>query len=61
MTTEFEAINKALRLSKKQYQNEVVVVYQKANGKYDACPESEYTGDDENICGKYLNGGLAPA
>jgi hypothetical protein len=61
MITEFEAINKAVHLSKSTYQNEVLVVFQRLDRTYEVCPESEYTGDEDYICGKYLNGGLAPA
>jgi hypothetical protein len=60
MITEFDAINKALRLSKKEYLNEVVVVFQRVDRTYEVSPESEYTGEDDCICGKYLNGHLAP-
>ena len=60
METEFEAINKALELSLDEYQNEVLVVYKKGIKNYAICPESEYTEEDEYVCGKYLNGRLAP-
>jgi hypothetical protein len=60
LKTEFQAINKVSRISKKRFPDEVIVVFKKEDGDYDFCPESEYVGIDECICGRYLNGNIAP-
>ena len=60
LATEFQAINKVVRISQ-QYPDEVVVIFRKANGEYDIVPEAEYRGEEENIVGRYLNGHIAPA
>jgi hypothetical protein len=61
LSTEFQAINRAVKLSISQYRDEVLVVYQRANGEFDISPESEFHGNDDNIFGKYLNGHIAPS
>ena len=58
MTTEFEALNKACRLSKRQYLDEIVIVYKTESNDYLWGLESEYTGDEKNITERYLNGVL---
>jgi hypothetical protein len=58
MTTEFEALNKACRLSKRQYLDEIVIVYKMKDGDYCWGLESEYIGDEKDICERYLNGVL---
>jgi hypothetical protein len=60
LKTEFQAINRVVRISKEEYPDEVLVIYKKEDGTYDFCPESEYTGIDENVLGRYLNGHIAP-
>jgi len=59
--TEFSAINRAVQLSEREFLNEIVIVYQRTNGDFGVTVEAEYTGLDENVRGKYLNGHLAPA
>ena len=54
--TEFQALNKAVKVSKKDFADMVVVVFKKEDGLYSYALEAEYTGRDENICEKYLNG-----
>lgn len=61
MKNEFDGILKAIDLSKKEFQNEVVIVFQKDSGDYDACLESCYTGDDDKIFDRFLNGNHVPA
>lgn len=56
MVSEFEAILKAVNLSKKEFLNEVVVVFLKDNGDYDSCLESCYIGDNDKIFDRFLNG-----
>ena len=60
MVTEFEAINKAVKLSKEKYPDEIVLVFQRADGQYDYCLDANYDGEENTICGQYLNGHLAP-
>jgi hypothetical protein len=59
MSTMFQVINKAVKISKEDYPDQIVLVYQRANGDYAYALESEYHGNEENICGKYLCGRLA--
>jgi len=59
MANEFQIINKIARISKKRFPDEVIVVFKKEDGDYDFCPEAEYVGEDDNICGRYLNGHIA--
>jgi hypothetical protein len=61
MVTEFTALNTAVRLSKTQFPDEIVVVFRNAKGDFCYCVESEYTGDDENITQRYLNGHITVA
>ena len=58
--TESKTINKAIRASEREFEGCVVVVFQKENGDFLFCLESEFCFDDENIRGKYLNGKLCP-
>lgn len=59
MITEFQMINKILKISEQELSNEVIVLYRKETGEFGFCVEGEYVGEEENICGKYLNGHLA--
>ena len=56
MQTEFQAIQKALELSKKSFPNEVIVVFKKDDGNFDACVESEYLGDESKVYECYMDG-----
>ena len=56
--TEFQAIQRAIRASNTNFKDQVVVVFMKEKDSYSYCSESEYTGWDMSICGKYLNGCL---
>jgi hypothetical protein len=58
--TKFQAINKTLKISKGEYKDLVVVVFKEENKTFSFCLESVYTGDDDKIIGRYLNGSLAP-
>ena len=60
MVTEFQVINQVVRISKEKYPDEVMVIYKDDGGCCNFCLESEYIGKEEQICGRYLNGGLAP-
>jgi hypothetical protein len=60
MVSESEANNRARRLSSGLYSGEIVIVFQKANGEFDACLEAEFIGDELNVSSKYLDGRLAP-
>jgi hypothetical protein len=59
METIKQAITRAVSLSKVDLIDEIVVIYQKANGNYGVCLEAEYTGESDMILGRYLNGRLA--
>ena len=60
MVTEFSAILKAVRLSKEKYPDEIVLVFRKIDGTYDYSLDADYDGEENTICGQYLNGNLAP-
>jgi hypothetical protein len=60
MKTEYDAINRAIKLSKTEFIDEIVIVFKKEDGSYGVLPESTYIGDDDAICGKYFRGNLAP-
>lgn len=61
MVTQFQAIQKALNLSTKMFPNEIIVVFQKIDGSYDACVESEYLGDEDKIFDRYMDGHIVSA
>jgi hypothetical protein len=56
MCTEFEAIKKAIKISKKSFEDQIMVVYCKLDGSYDCILEAEYGGNEEAITHRYLNG-----
>ena len=60
MVTEFEAIQKVVRISTKEYPDEILIVYEKEDGTYDFCLECEYLGADESVRGHYINGHMTP-
>jgi hypothetical protein len=61
MTTEFQAINKAVKMSKNDYCKDLVfVVFQKEDNDFSWCLESEYMGDEDKIIERYLNGSIVP-
>jgi hypothetical protein len=59
--TEFQIINKVVKLSKTELKDIPIVIFQRDNGDFSWCIESEYIFDESKIAGRYLNGGLAPS
>jgi hypothetical protein len=51
-------MNKAAKVSLKDFPDEVVVVYEKTKGEYAFSLETFYTGETDIIRGRYLNGKL---
>jgi hypothetical protein len=60
ITSKREAMQRAMKDSKKKYPDEVVVVFKLLGDNYSWCLESTYTGDEDLIYERYLNGQLAP-
>lgn len=60
MATKFQVINIVLKLSELEFKDEVILVFKRKVGDYSFCLESLYAGDEESVCGRYLNGKLAP-
>lgn len=58
MVCEFDAIVKAVRISKDEFRDEVIVVFKKDDGTFDACLETEYLGEEDKVYEKYLNGSI---
>jgi len=56
MSTLSVSINKAARVSRKEFPDQVLVVFRKENGDYSCILESEYVGNDDYIMARYLNG-----
>jgi hypothetical protein len=61
MATKFQVISRAIKASKKDYCKDlVIVVFQRENGDYSWALEVAYTGDEDKIIGRYLNGSIVP-
>ena len=55
---EFQALCLAAKASKKDYPDEIVIVYKQDDGNFSYIVESNYLGDFNKIYNRYLNGSL---
>jgi hypothetical protein len=60
MVSKAVVVKSVIKVSKIEYPDEVIVVFQKSNGDYSWVLEANYIGDEDRIFGRYLNGKLAP-
>ena len=59
MLTLSQMSKKISKISKDDsYRDLTIVIFQREDGEYSWCLEANYFGKEENIRGKYLNGGL---
>jgi hypothetical protein len=56
MSTLSVSINKAVRVSRKEFPDQIIVLFCKGDKDYSCILESEYTSEDEYIVARYLNG-----
>ena len=54
--TESQVVRKAIKASRNDFKDQVVVVYHVKEDYYSFVLESNYTGEETNVVGKYLNG-----